>query len=320
VPTKPYTTVQQQLTILNSRGIELGDDAERWLGVVTYYRLSGYAYPYRVINDVGPPVKRGDDYEAGTRLEYVTRLYEFDRKLRTLLFDGLERVEVALRRGIADIIGKNDPLGYRDASLFRDSFAHADWLDTVHTKRLAKARRRDAAIKHHFEKYGGECPIWVAVDALDFSDASRLFEGLRARDQFQVAEAIGIRIDLSVLSRRQRTKVTSHHPMGRWLEQATVARNIAAHHGRLWNRGLAPANGTAMRTVRGLEGVPAGQSESVFGLLCFVSVVLETTSPGSTWINKVRTLIETELLSIPGRTAAEMGAPEGWRSLPMWRE
>src|SRR5690606_15859536 len=114
-----------------------------------------------------------------------------------LLFDGLERVEVALRRGIADVIGAKDPLGYRDARLFRDWFTHKEWLDTVDKKRLAKAQRRDAAIKHHFLKYGGECPIWVAVDALDFSDTSRLFEGMRARDQFLVAEAMGVRIDLS---------------------------------------------------------------------------------------------------------------------------
>ena len=61
-------------------------------------------------------VQRGDEFADGTSFEYVTRLYEFDRKLRTLLFDGLERVEVALRRGIADVIGAKDPLGYRVAT------------------------------------------------------------------------------------------------------------------------------------------------------------------------------------------------------------
>lgn len=317
--TKPYTTVPQQMALMSERGMTLGATTEQWLGVVNYYRLTGYAYSFRELETSEIEPQRADQYAAGTHFEHVAALYEFDRHLRALVLDGLERVEIALRRGITEVVGVRDPLGYRDPAIFRDSFDHARWLTTVSTKRLERARRRDAAVKHHFDKYNGECPIWVVVDVLDFADASVLFNGMRTSDQFQIAEAMGITIDLTLLSKSQREKVTTDHPMARWFEQATVARNICAHHGRLWNRGLVPANSSAMRTVDGLEALPPGQSESVFGLLCFIAAVLDRTSPGSRWAMKVAELIVNELSTIPFVSAGDMGAPDDWRSLRPWQ-
>ena len=47
--TKPHLSLAQQLQLLVFRGMDVGDRAraERYLGQLGYYRLSGYWYPAR---------------------------------------------------------------------------------------------------------------------------------------------------------------------------------------------------------------------------------------------------------------------------------
>ncbi|GAA1128466.1 hypothetical protein GCM10009643_09230 [Microbacterium aurantiacum] len=170
------------------------------------------------------------------------------------------------------------------------------------------------------DHYDGVIPIWVLVDVLDFSDVSMLFEGMRASDQYAVAEGLGVRLNLQQVTPTQRSKALKNHPLARWLEQLTVVRNIAAHHGRLWNRTIAPAPTGAMRSVKGLERLPEGQSEDVFGALTVIAKVLEAVSPGSTWAGKVSSLIDSTFEGISERSVVEMGFPTDWRGTGLWSE
>lgn len=72
------------------------------------------------------------------------------------------------------------------------------------------------------------------------SCASMLCEGMKVNDQYAVAEELGIRVNLDQATPNQRTKAPKNHPLVRWLKQLTVVRNIATHHGRLWNRTVVP--------------------------------------------------------------------------------
>lgn len=123
-PVKPFATIDEQIDVLASRGLVLDRTiAEQWLRNIGYYRLSGYWYPYREISDPQRP-ERLDGFIPGASFDDVVQLYEFDRKLRTLIHDGIERVEVALRSHVSYMIGSIGPLAYRDATLFRPTFDH----------------------------------------------------------------------------------------------------------------------------------------------------------------------------------------------------
>lgn len=76
--------------------IAADDAAERTLARLGYYRLSGYFYPLRKTQPRGV-TGRQDDFQDGTSLDLVDQLYEFDRRLRLLVLDATERVEVAVR-------------------------------------------------------------------------------------------------------------------------------------------------------------------------------------------------------------------------------
>jgi abortive infection bacteriophage resistance protein len=68
-----------------------------FLSNISYYRLSAYMLPFKVRDADGKVV---DNFRPGACWDYVCSLYRFDRKLRLLIFDAIERIEIALRTQI----------------------------------------------------------------------------------------------------------------------------------------------------------------------------------------------------------------------------
>lgn len=305
---KTAMNADQHVELLRSRGMQVDEaQARQWLTNVSYYRLSAYWYPARVVDPQGA---RTDRIRGGITFDHVVRLYEADRKLRTLVHDGVERIEVALRARLNDRLCTEGPLSYADAARFRPSFDHAEWLRTAR-RRVSRARRHNEAIKHYERQYG-EYPFWVLAEVLDFADVSRLLEGMTAKDQLAISEGFGIRVDLTALSAAQREKARKNPPLVRWMEQLTVVRNTCAHHGRLWNTSFTPAPTAALRTLPDLAGLPEGQSERLFGALTVMSYLLQVTSPGTRWSDKVRDLLEDGFLSNPLVAQESLGIPAAW--------
>jgi len=58
---KPWKSVEEQLAILKSRGLQVGNEsaALNYLKRIGYYRLSGYWYPMRKIDTVASQQKQG---------------------------------------------------------------------------------------------------------------------------------------------------------------------------------------------------------------------------------------------------------------------
>lgn len=96
---KPALSYADQVLLLKRRGILIGDDAAAvsLLAGVSYYRLSAYWFPFRRRDAAGQLLST---VHPGTRIESVIELYEFDRQLRILVMDALERVEVAIRTAV----------------------------------------------------------------------------------------------------------------------------------------------------------------------------------------------------------------------------
>ncbi len=106
--TKRPLTFDEQVQQLVDRGLE-GDPAtiRNRLQSVNYYRLTGYLYPYRI--------QGSDNFVPGTQFETVWEQYAFDRRLRLLVMDAIERIEIAVRAQLA----------YHHAHTYHDPFAYA---------------------------------------------------------------------------------------------------------------------------------------------------------------------------------------------------
>lgn len=118
---KPYLSLAGQLTLIKKRGLQVADEAAAidCLHRNGYYRLSAYWYPFREI--VG--TVRTDDFLSGSRFEDAIALYKFDKKLKLLLLDAIERVEIAARVEIALVLGQRDPFAHTKPALFRSRFS-----------------------------------------------------------------------------------------------------------------------------------------------------------------------------------------------------
>ncbi|MDO4915972.1 Abi family protein [Corynebacterium sp.] len=286
--------------------------AEQWLPNVGYYRLSAYWHPARKISSDGESLL--DEFESGTSFNDVVDLYESDRKLRTLIHDGIERIEIAMRAQLTDYLclnPVNDPQAYLSGERFRPTFNHLEWMSAIYG-RMNRASRRSEAITHYSTEYGGQYPLWVIAECMDFKDISKLYSGLYSSEQRNIADRIGLSFDLQDLSKNNKEKVQDRHPWANWMEQLTIVRNTAAHHGRMWNRSFVPATTVALRTKPAFANLPPKQSERIFGTLIVMSHVLRIVSPGTTWPSKVAHLLDQSFLTNPLVQFSSLGIPDTW--------
>ncbi|WP_223144772.1 Abi family protein [Mycetocola sp. JXN-3] len=132
---KKFLTIDEQIELLCGRGMVPSHDIKQWLHSVNYYRLSGYWHTYRVLESDGSGVvRRAERFIEGTSFTTIETLYEFDRKLRTLVHDGIERVEVALRSHLSYVLGASSPNAHTDRSYFRDGFDHETWMKNASSR------------------------------------------------------------------------------------------------------------------------------------------------------------------------------------------
>ena len=94
--TKPPLNIDEQIELLESRGLVINDKnfAKQKLCNINYYRLSAYMLPFQ------KPHNPSHQFLDNITFENIIQLCSFDRALRVLVFDAIERVEVALRTQI----------------------------------------------------------------------------------------------------------------------------------------------------------------------------------------------------------------------------
>lgn len=106
---RPWKSFSDQLQQLKDRGMVVTDDvaALNYLERIGYYRLTAYWYSFRQFQVAQDPVTkqlstvRTDQFETKTQFVDAVELYLFDKKLRLLVMDALERIEIGLRVDIA---------------------------------------------------------------------------------------------------------------------------------------------------------------------------------------------------------------------------
>ena len=204
---KDALSVDELLQRWLDRGLIVADPerAKRYLRHIGYYRLSPYGIPFRLPQDDG----RGtaDDFRPGASFDDLLELYIFDRQLRGIVFDAIERVEVAVRAALTDHMATStgDPFWYADARHFADTSKHATLLKFVRDecqKELKRARGETysqlnhmSALRHYLTQYADPelPPSWVTVEILTLGQIEVTFANLKRRaDKTAVAETLGI--------------------------------------------------------------------------------------------------------------------------------
>lgn len=145
--TKLPLTIDEQFKLLRSRGLEFIDvsEAKNTLLNISYYRLSSYLYPFRIPND------DNQRFKAGTIFEDILKFYSFDRKLRLLIFDSIERIEIAVRTQlIYQLSLKHNSQWYLENSLFRNNYGFTKIFESFVQE---YKNSEEIFIKHFKNKY-----------------------------------------------------------------------------------------------------------------------------------------------------------------------
>lgn len=104
---KKFTTIQEQIEILKSRGLSISDEqkASDFLIRNNYYRVSGYSLTLR----------KNDVFDKNASFENIMDIYECDHELRHILLKHIETIEISVKSAYSYEFAKvYGPTGYPD--------------------------------------------------------------------------------------------------------------------------------------------------------------------------------------------------------------
>jgi len=297
--TKPALPIDDQIALLRRRGMRIDDElrAKHYLQHITYYRLRAYWLPFEQ-----PCTVPGDhSFRAGTSFQDTLDLYIFDRQLRLLVMDAIERIEVSLRGAWAHHLAtKYGPHGYLDPGLY----ARPDYYAKAMSGLMDEIKRsRDTFIEHYKCKYDDPelPPIWMTSEVISLGQLSKWLGNLKLRaDRQSISKPFGL--DEKVLVS------LAHH--------LTYIRNICAHHARLWNKQFivtmaVPASPGSLKLAMN----PA-EGRKLYNTLTALGYLIALIAPNSEWRKHIIDLLDTHPLADP----TAMGFPSDWRTRPAWRD
>ena len=306
---KPALSISDQAQLLLGRGLVCEDRQrlEHYLSNIGYYRLSAYLLPFEQPSTNGN--SRNHRFIPGTTFEQVLNLYVFDRKLRLLVMEAIERIEVAARTRWASAMAlRHGSHAHMNADLFKDPWQHA-----CDIARVAKELRdsNETFVVHYRKKYEAPYlpPIWAVVETMTLGGLSRWIASTNDNQvKLEVARMLGM-------------------PTIEILEQVlhalTPMRNICAHHARLWNRRFI----LLLPNIKRLRGqfitetivTPAGTTQEpltreIYNFLVVIQNLMLKMSPTTSWGERLTEHIQ--LLSPEQQMA--MGFPVDWKTRQPW--
>jgi abortive infection bacteriophage resistance protein len=281
---KPFLSYDEQINRLLAHGCKVEDKffAQTVLSQVNYYRFSAYFLPFKGQNG---------NYKLETSFMSVYRIYEFDRKLRSIIFSAVARIEVFLRTQFAYYHAEQyGPLGYIDNTTFRvKGHDHARFMQKVNDE--VRHNAKVPFVQHHIQNYNGQFPIWVIMELFTFGMLSRFYADMYTRDQKSLAK--------NLFGLNPKT-------FSSWLHCCTDLRNNCAHHDRLYYR-IFPS------FPAGLSELEVKNKQRIFGIL----LVLKELYPDiSGWNKEVFQPIQSLLTEYQSDIKLEhIGFTQNWQEI-----
>lgn len=325
--TKPAITPVQQLHLLKQRGLTILDESRAlcFLEAVSFFRLTPYMRPFQHSDD-------RHQFEAGTKFSQLARLYDFDRRLRLLAIDAIERTEVAIRAHISNALNqKYGSHWYIDSHHFKKIYDHqrliqgirdkqqvalddfnreclridnVQMTDDAYKRKLKLKRQQESYARHYAITYHQPelMPCWAMLEELSMDELSHFFKGL-AKDKDKKIIASGFNLSAPLLES--------------WLHTLTVIRNICAHHARLWNRelGIKPIYPTQKDFFWPTYLEQDYSHTRVAVVFAILHHMMQRVSPDTCWHERLFSLFG-EFSEIP---VGNMGLPKHWKEDHFWQ-
>lgn len=291
-------TIADQIALLQSRNMSFRQisDAPTFLSNISYYRLKGYWWEMQdnFVNH---------HFHNGSYFEDAIDLYNFDRHFRLIVFNAIERIEIALRsKLIYHLSLAHGSEWYINPSLFDKQKEFASFVSKVY---LDMSRSSEEFIVKHFSNHPTEHPeSWKSLEVLTLGTLSKLYQNLK----HQLPEKNSIANEFGLNNQKH---------LGSWLLSITVIRNIIAHHGRLWNRVIINKYDWPPTTPQPLLSyIPDNiQRRKIFPILSAIIYMNDRISPG----HHIKQELNTLFGNYPNVQLSKMGFPADWKNEPIWK-
>lgn len=271
-------------------------DVAHYLANISYYRLKGYWWEMQV-DIVNHQFKKESFFED------VIHLYNFDRNFRLIVFNAIERIEIALRtKMIYHLSLSYGGEWYINSNLFQNKLHHNDFKCKI-SREINESN--EVFIKKHKNNHPDETPeAWKALEVITLGTLSRLFENInhQLREKSLIANEFGLY--------NQKT-------LSSWLRTITVIRNIIAHHSRLWNRRIINRYDWPQETPSTiLNYIPTDHDRrKIFPILSAIIYLNNHISPGHHIKSDLLDLFD-DFNEIP---LYKMGFPDNWKEQQIWK-
>ena len=271
--TKRPLTVDEQIDRLEQRGLNFSDkkQARNYLQNISYYRLRAYTYPFQDYDPYADHEFLEDDIDFNDIID----LYVFDRRLRNLVFNELEKIEVAIRTQLSLVYSNKsqDPFWYLDKSWFSCA-SQEEFSCLIDNVTDDVNRSNEDFIKHYKAKYDTPemPPTWMSLEVVSFGTLSQMYKMLdKSPEKKQIALAFG---------------VGNEDVFANWLHAFSNLRNCCAHHSRIWNRRFVVHLKLAYNTSRPFltaESMRVIKPNKLFALLSAIKYVTDILSPDNSF-------------------------------------
>jgi abortive infection bacteriophage resistance protein len=305
---KPAYSISEQISLLKQRGMLFKDEnkAEHFLQNISYYRLKGYWWDMQ--KDF-----TNHKFRPNTYFEDIIDRYNFDRHIRLILFDAVERIEIALRtKMIYHLSMRYGGLWYLDNSIFNSSkYKQSGIIKTISQNTIEDLqkefnRSQEIFIKDHRHRYPlKHADAWKIMEVASLGTLSKLYKNLNHQlpEKSKIANEMGLNI---------------HNELSSWLEAITYVRNIIAHHSRLWSRNM------VKRPIENINNpmgqwfnkplMPVQAKKPFLIISCMVYLCNEVT-PG----HQIKTKIIDLFNKSPNIPIYKLGFLNNWEDEALWK-
>ena len=243
---KGFKTIEEQVDLLESRGMIVDNDAAMILLRENYYTIvNGYKDPF--LDKAAMQSSADDVYLAGTRFDWLYSLFRFDRELRQITFSYLIQAEAALKtatvyafcdknRGISDYLDETsfcEPKDILVPKAFKKSKValhkgNLQRLMGVLKGKLDPGKPHRPFTEHYLQAYG-EVPLWVLSNDLTFGNMSHFYQLMKRSEQNAVCKHLS-----ETTFRGAKDKRVTPHDVLRAYDVLVHFRNLCANDERIY--------------------------------------------------------------------------------------
>jgi len=283
------------------------------LSNISYYRLKGYWWDMQqdfTLHTLQP----------NTYFEDIVARYNFDRKLRLILFDAIERIEIALRtKMIYHLSIGHGSLWYLNPALFENTPFKVNGNPvlvngvpkTIHQNTIEELQRefnrsQEIFIKDHHNRYPNQdADAWKILEVATMGTLSKLYKNLKHQlpQKAAIAKELGLNL---------------HSELSSWLEAISYVRNIIAHHSRIWSRNMVKRPTDQLNNPIGLwftKPLLPVQKKRPFLIISSLVYLCNQVYPG----HQIKQDILTLFSNNPTIAIYKLGFFNDWEKEPLWK-